>query len=236
MKKIRDKDATTLKIIKSITDNGSQITYIIGANTLSNKLVRELVKPTAIQGVVKIVDTQGKLTLQNTEKYVKAFNNMLSELDEYIDIVPDEELADTERKEMLKQSVAEYLDDISENDDTNPYKTILNIDLPYTNKILSQLSKGKIPKRLADKVIYPNVSFTSIFNPSINDTIIIFNNQSLPRNIDTNLLYDVISRSAENHYNIIFIEDKKKNCWKLSKLFPTQIMVETKCKTVQKKM
>ena len=246
MKKIRDKDATTLKILKSITDNGSQTTYIVGATSLSNKLVRELIKPTVIQGEVKFVDTQGRLTLQNTEKYVKALNTMLADLEDYID---EETLLDSkqseddetrkEAKEQIKQSINEYIendDERSEYDNPTPYKTLINIDLPYTNKMLSNLAKGKIPKRLPERYNYPSMTFTNIFNPSLNDTVIIFNNPSLQRNINTTLLYDVIQHSAEKHLNVIFIEDKKNNCWKLSTLFNTNPINETKTKSIQKKV
>lgn len=234
MKKIKATIFDTLK--NNIANCGSQNTYIIGAQNMTVYF-----KIRNLNGTIKTLDTQGKLTFQNTPEHVKLYNKIISKLKDVIDTEPDEdELSEGQMDDDLYEQKAEDIKNLLEDDDMiellNRLETI-SANNKYAGKLLRKIKNIKptnIPKPLKepDQGIY---DMTPIFINTlpeliINDSIIIIDSPALPRAIDTNVLSDIINKSLEKHLNILLIEDDKKNYWKLDTIFKDRFKAIDKTK------
>lgn len=239
-KKIKSTSNMGIKIIDSIVNHQSQHTWIVGSTTLKGIILKDLFKYGAVPGQIKFLDTQGRITFMNTSNYIITWNKLIDELLEYmaIDELSDmTELTDDE----IKSSVQEFIDEQTQQSSSTYNKLqAIATDNIYVSKLLKSFSKGKKIKKFKDvsTLGLAEPIFTSQLIPELNDTIIIFNNISLPKNVDTDLLSNIINKKEDSqlNLNVILVEDKKGDMWKLSKIFDNRFsfVSESKKKIVYK--
>lgn len=236
-KKIKSTSNMGVKIIDSIVKHQSQHTWIVGSTTLKGVILKDLFKYGAVPGQIKFLDTQGRITFMNTDSQMNIWNKLIDELMEYMAIDEPADMAELTDDE-IKTSIQEFIDEqVQQTDSTYNKLQAIAADNKYVAKLLKSFSKGKKIKKVKviPKLGLAEPIFTSHLLPELNDTVIIFNNISLPKNVDTDILTNIINDNTQ-HYNVILVEDKKGGMWKLSKMFDNKFgfVSESKKKIVYK--